>query len=398
MNLYILWFRRILFSPQALFQFSSLFSLFGLVLAVASLTVALLAVNSFSAGLELVLIDRQGHILVQSESPSSKEELWEELSFYENQIENEVFFLSFEALLVKDKLFKGVLFEAIEDEKLKELSFFKKRLLEGDLESGAEHSIIIGSELGKILNLSVGSQVSVISAQSEDPLFSRQQAEFQVAGVIDFGRHDFNSFFALMPLSSAKKMGFDKISGVKLWLKDKEQSFSLTRELSQNLSSLYSVQSWRSADPVFFEIIQSDKKIIFFVLIVLVISAGFNISSSLFTQVFRRTKEINILKALGIENARLRNLFLLNGLVLGCAGVFLGILLGLSACYLLVFIQNKWYIIPAQTYQIHEIVWRWNDSDLFLIFSLSLLVIVLSSILPARRACKINIKQALSYD
>ena len=429
MNLYTLWLRRVLFSSQTLFQFSSLFSLFGLVLAVASLTVALLAVNGFSAGLEKILVNRQGHILVQPAVPSSREEILEELSFYRGDIDRELFFFSFEALLVKDSSFKGVLFEAIEDDKIERLSFLKTSLLEGSLnhstkvnrEKSSEEalgrfqegnlesltkreskdladSLFIGSELAKVLNLSVGSKLSAVIAGSEDPLFSRKRADFQVKAVLDFGRHDFNSSFALLPLSSAQKLGFDKLSGVKLWLKDSRQSLPLSQKLSQSLPPSYSVKSWMSADPAFFEIIQSDKKIIFFVLIILVVSAGFNVSSSLFIQVFKRTKEINLLKALGVESSHLRNLFLLNGLILGFAGSIFGIILGLFVCWLLILIQNKWSLIPAQTYQINEIVWEWSFYDLFLIFFLSLFVITLSSALPARRASKLNIKTALSYD
>jgi len=394
-NFYTLWLRKLLFSSQTLFQFSSLFSLFGLVLAVASLTVALLAINGFSAGLENILINRQGHNLVQPEFPSRKEEILGELSFYRESIDKELFFFSFEALLVKDSSFKGVFFEAIEDDKIKELSFLKNNLLEGSLER-SEESLFIGSELAKILKLSVGSKLSAVI--TGETLFSRKRASFQVGALLDFGRHDFNSSFALMSLSSAQKLGFDKLSGIKIWLKDGTQSLPLSQKMSETLPPSYSVKSWISADPAFFEIIQSDKKIIFFVLIILVIAAGFNVSSSLFIQVFKRTKEINLLKALGMESSHLRNLFLLNGLILGFVGSFFGILLGLCVCWSLIRIQNKWSFIPAQSYQISKIAWEWSFSDLALIFFLSLFVIVLSSVLPARRAYHRNIKTALSYD
>ena len=402
MNFYTLWLRRILFSPQTLFQFSSLFSLLSLVLAVASLTVALLAINGFSSGLETILIHKHGHILVQSEKPVFKEELLEELSFYRDQVERDLFFFSFEALLVKDHAFKGVFFEAIEDEKIKQLSFLKTGLRAGSLDfssDGQEQpSVLIGSELAKMLNLSVGSRLSAVIMGLEDPLVSRKRADFQVKAILNFGRHDFNSSFALIPLSSAQNLGFEKLSGVKLWLKEGSKSHSLSQTLALNLPRTYSVKSWRSADPLFFEIIQSDKKIIFFVLIILVIAAGFNISSSLFIQVSKRTKEINLLKAIGLETFHVKNLFLLGGLVLGLVGSFFGLLLGVFISWLLIVLQNKWSFIPAQTYQINEMVWTWSFSDLLLIFFISLLVIVLSSFLPARRAAQMNIKQALSYD
>lgn len=400
MKLYFLWLKRILFSSQSLFQFSSLFSLIGLVLAVCSLTVAVLIINAFSTGLESVLIDRQGHVQVQSDHTFESEESLDWLSDYQEDIKNQVFFLSFEGLIVEGQSFKGALFEAIEDEKIKELAFFKKRLQEGALNKTSPF-ILIGSELAKQLKVSVGDQLSVVVPQSKEGVFSRRQAQFELAGIMDFGSYEFNSFFVLMPLSSAQKFLFPQsphqVSGIKLWLWNKDKSTGISQDIAQILGDSYLVTSWKSADPVFFEIIESDKKIIFFVLLILIVSAGFNVSSSLFVQVFRRAKEINLLKAIGIRQSSLRNLFLLNALVLGCLGSSAGLILGLIFCRLLIFLQNQWQLIPIQTYQISEMTWSWRFSDLLFIFFISLLIIVLSAVLPARRAYKMNIKQALSY-
>ena len=128
------------------------------------------------------------------------------------------------------------------------------------------------------------------------------------------------------------------------------------------------------------------------------IAAGFNVSSSLFIQVFKRTKEINLLRALGVMPSHLSKLFLLNGLILGFIGSLFGILLGLVICWFLIFIQNKWSFLPEESYQIKRMVWEWSVSDLALIIVLSLIVIVLSSVVPARKASQRNIKTALSYD
>ena len=397
MNFYWLWLRKLLLSPQALFQFSSFFSLFGLILAVASLTVALLAINSFSAGLQNLLINRQGHILIQLESPTSREEILEDISFYKDHIDKKLFFSSFEAILVKANSFKGVLVEAIEGDKMKDLSFLQNSLLEGSFQN-AEKSVFIGKELANLLNLSVGSQVTMVL--SKDSLLSRTRTSLRVGAIMDFGKHDLNSSFVLLTLSSG--LAFNKLSGVKLWLKDSfkdiEQTQSLSEKMLQALPSSYSVQTWMQADPTFFEIIRSDKKIILFVLFILVIAAGFNVSSSLFIQVFKRTKEINLLRALGVMPSHLSKLFLLNGLILGFIGSLFGILLGLVICWFLIFIQNKWSFLPEESYQIKRMVWEWSVSDLALIFVLSLIVIVLSSVVPARKASQRNIKTALSYD
>ena len=220
MAFYILWLKRVLFS-RAVFQFSSLFSLFGLVLAVSVLTVAVLAVSGFSSALEKTIIDKQGHLRIQSENEVFKEELLEVTADYKEFWDKQFFFLSFEALVIKGQSFKGAFFEAIEDESLKNLSFFKNRMIEGDL-SFQQPFIVLGSELAKELNLSVGSELSVITSQGSN--FSRKQAQFKLAGIIDFGRYEFNSFFALLPLSMSELLDFNKVSGLSVWLKNKNQT------------------------------------------------------------------------------------------------------------------------------------------------------------------------------
>ena len=395
MAFYILWLKRVLFSAKTVFQFSSLFSLFGLVLAVAVLTVVALAVNGFSSGLEKTIIDKQGHLRVLSDKKVLAEDLLEAAADYKELLDKQLFFLSFEALIIKGQVFKAVFFEAIEDEKLRDFSFLQSRIIDGQMNFSVPF-IVLGSELAKELNLSIGSEVSVVVSQGSD--LSRKQAQFKVAGIIDFGRYEFNSFFALMPLSASQALGFNEISGMSLWLKDKSRVSFLKWELLKLFPSHYTVQSWKDSDRAFFEVIESDKKIIFLVLLILIISAGFNVSSSLFIQVFKRTKEISILKAMGAKKTVIRNLFLLNGFILGFLGSVLGLILGLSIYAFLIFLQNQWHFMPAQSYQIHKIEWTWNFFDILQIFFISLFVVVLSSVFPARRAYKLNVKRGLSYD
>ena len=395
MAFYILWLKRVLFSTKAVFQFSSLFSLFGLILAVAVLTVAILTVNGFTSALEKTIIDKQGHLRIQSDQGVLKEDLLEITADYKDFFEQKVFILSFEALIVNGQSFKGAFFEAIEDKKLQTLSFLKNRMIEGAVDFSSPF-VFLGSELAKELDMSVDSKVSVIVSQGMN--LSRKQAQFNFAGIIDFGRYEFNSFFAVMPLSFSELLGFDKVSGISLWLKNKNQTSFLKRELQQILPPQYTIQSWKDSDRDFFEIIESDKKIIFLVLLILIISAGFNVSSSLFIQVFKRAKEISILKAMGVKKTTVRNLFLLNGLILGVFGSSLGLILGLLIVAFLIFMQNQWRFIPIQHWGFNEIAWTWSFFDILQIFLFSLFVIVLSSVFPAIRAYKMNVKRGLSYD
>ena len=72
--------------------------------------------------------------------------------------------------------------------------------------------------------------------------------------------------------------------------------------------------------------------------------------------------------------------------------------MGLSFCYVLIFIQNKWRFLPSEVYKINEMVLDWQIGDLFLIFFISLAIVLLSSFLPARRAYKMSVQAGLSHD
>ena len=86
----------------------------------------------------------------------------------------------------------------------------------------------------------------------------------------------------------------------------------------------------------------------------------------------------------------------MQGFVLGFFGSSIGVLLGLSVCRLLIFIQNKWHFIPSKVYQVNEMAWDWQSVDLFIIFIASLVIVLLSSVWPAMRAYKMPIQRGLT--
>ena len=291
MSFYWFWLKKALFFHKNLFQPGSFFSLLSLILAVACLTVAVLAFNGVSASLENIFINKQGHIRIQAEGEVFKSELLNTLSPYKESLTDKALFLSFPALLLEGRQFKGLLFEALEDDKLKNSPFLKHRILKGDL-SSKDPFLVLGLDLAKELNVSVNSSVEVIVFKEGDSLFSRQQARFKVGAIADFGRYDFNTSFALMPLSYSNLLGFDKVSGISLWLKKPSQADVLKQKLELEFGESYLVQLFKEMDPTFFIEIESDKKIIFFVLLILIISAGFNVSSSLFQGFLKKPKRL----------------------------------------------------------------------------------------------------------
>ncbi len=397
---YWLWLKRILLTPRNIFQFSTLFSLLSLILGVASLTTALLAVNGFSLGLEKAIVDMSGHIIVSLEKDKTQEQVVNDISPYNHLIKDKMVFLSSEGLILHSKQFKGLFIEGVEDDKWRHSQFLQNRILEGSIKNSKDF-LIVGKSLAKELDIDVGSSVPMILSGDTSSYFSRKQKLFKVGAIGDFGRYDFNSRYVLMSLSSLQSLEKqdEKISGIRLWLKNSREADTLVQEMKEKLKRKgYIIYSWKDIDRRFFEIINMDRKIIFLVLLILIFAAGFNVSSSLFIQVFKKTKDISILKSMGAKPSFIRNLFLLNGFILGFVGTCLGLLLGWAICYGLIFLQDQWNFIPEEVYQVNKFVLQWKVQDFLFIFISSLIVVLFSSFAPARRAYKLNVKEGLSYN
>ena len=382
-----------------IFQFSSLFSLLSLVLGIASLTTALLFINGFSLGLEKAIVDMSGHVIVVIKEEKHKREILESLSPYDKFIETKSLFLSSEALVLDSKKFQPLMIEAIEDKHIQNSDFLDNRILKGKMQASKDF-ILIGKALSEQMNLQVGSSLPIIVFDKEQSYFSRKKQTFKVGAIADFGRYDFNSRYVITSLSNLQnlKEKTNQVVGARLWLKDKNQAEFVTALMNDSLENNYEAYSWKDLDRNFFEVIEADKKIIFFVLFILILAAGFNVSSSLFVQVFQKTKVIGILKSMGAKESLIRNIFILQSLVIGFIGVLLGMVLGWFLSLLLIELQNKMGFIPQEVYQVNQIVLEWKNSDMAFIFFSSLIVVIISSLIPARRACKLHITEALAYE
>ena len=400
---YRLWLKRIIFSPKDVFQVTSLFSVFGLILGVAVLTVALLTVNGFSKSLQKVVVDRNGHLVFLSENKQPLQNFSKKLETYKPSIRQSVPFLSFAGLASNSRELKGVIFEGLDFQSFSSDLTIRQRIIRGKIDLQASNSfVILGRSLAEDLKADVGDLIQTVFVKpSKEMGLSRKKKTFPVSGIADLGKHDLNSRSVLMPLSASQElMGQgDRVSGLRIWLKEDSQTKYLVRTLNyQYGDSGYQAISWMEMEKSFFNNINSDKQIIFFVLLILIIAAGFNVSSALFVQVFKRTREISILKAMGAGNSVILKIFLLRGLALGFFGTFLGLVFGLGIFRFLLFFQQKWNILPSEVYQVSEIVLHWKTWDLAIIFLSALFVVLLASILPARRACHIPIKEGLTYE
>ncbi len=379
-------------SFRNLFHLESIISLSGLVLAVMCLTVAMIVMSSYETTLKQSLISHSGHISLIKKTEKA---LFEEIKPYVQGMEV-LPFISLEALALSEGRLSGVFIEGLALDKVHQVLKLKDRLISGGF-AEKPFQAVVGKKLAKNLSLKINSSF-YLAVPSQDHL--PQLKKMQVSGIVDLGRHDFNSRYTAVSLQSAKNLlGVSELTGFRLLLDDEKQMESSLQKLRSNLSRSYWIQDWKFIHKNLFTAIQMEKVIIFIVLLILVVSAGFNMSNQMLLHVLKRFHDIGILKAMGAPPMMIVQIFLIRTAVMSVLGIFLGFVLALLICFGLFGLYNVWgSLIPADVYELNEIVLDFRWIDFLSIFIFSTWICLLSSWIPVRKALKLSPCEGLRFN
>lgn len=238
-----------------------------------------------------------------------------------------------------------------------------------------------------------------ISDRVDPNKFHRKLMEFRVSGVIDLGKYDWNEKMIIIDLKTAQDFAEigDRYSGLILKFKDPDKARISGIKISQKLGSDYTVRDWYDLSSNLFDAVKIERIVIFLVVLIIVVVASFNISSSLFVTVLKRYGDIAILKAIGARRLDIVKVFCLQGLIVGLIGVAGGFLVGYLICLFLRFIQGSFQILSGAVYKLDhiDIFIRWQD--LFVILIATEVICLLATLAPAVRGSKLNPVEGLRY-
>ncbi|MGY0642972.1 MAG: lipoprotein-releasing ABC transporter permease subunit [Paraglaciecola chathamensis] len=379
--------------------FINAFSAIGIALGLMSLITVLSVMNGFEGDLKDRILGIAPHIVVDTQGES--EQIISSLSQLPGVIAASDFIES-EGVVQSSRSLEGVMIQGIEPQTTDAHSIIAENMMMGqinDLTPGS-YGIIVGRALSTRLDLRLGEQTRILSAQgSVFGPFGQMPSQrlFTVVGIYDVGS-ELDSKVILMNINDSAKLMRNKVSRIaqtRLFLQDPFEYKSVVDTLSEmGLSS----DDWRTRQGPLFDAVKMEKNMMALMLVLIIAVAAFNIVSALVMVVTEKKGDIAILLTQGLSRSRVMQVFLFNGLYNGIKGTLFGVAGGLLLVSQLNNLLSLFDLpIMAATGGVGlPIEMHWHQIVLLILFSL--LLCFAASIYPAYRAVKVDPASALKYE
>ena len=384
----------------------SIFSFVGIMLGVAVLIIVMSVMNGFRTELTNKILGFNSHITIKPYSNNITETYYDKIKNKYNKF-NIVKTFNGEAVILNANNAKGILVRGIDTKQINKIDFFNKNLIDGKLTNFENGSIIIGKHLAIELGVVVGDKINIMSSNSlSTPLGTiPKQLSFKIAAVFSSGLYEFDrnvSFFNLTDSLSFFGRGIGDIN-LEIFLSDPLNANKYKNEI-QNSNPEFYVSSWADQNKSFFSALKVERNVMFLILTLIIIVAAFNIISGLTILIKNKTKEIAILKSLGLPKKSIIKSFFLTGFIIGftatIAGLIFGILFSLNIESIRVFLSETFnlQIFPEDVYFLTEMPSEISFFSIIIISGFSIITSILASLFPSLVVTKIEPIKALKYE
>ena len=392
-------------------SFISLISIVGIGLGVAALITVLSVMNGFEQELRSRILGMASHASISGyQKPLTG---WEELASKATQHPEVVGvapFVKGEIMLTKGKKVSGALVRGILPEREPAVSSVGQHMRRGrlaDLQAG-DYRIILGSELAYSLGARVGDQITMVTPQanfSPAGILPRLR-RFQVTGIFDVGMYEYDRGVALVHMADAARLFKldDAITGIRLKLEDLFKAPQVSRQLAGQFGEALRVEDWTRQHANFFRAVQTEKRVMFVILTLIVAVAAFNIVSTLVMVVTDKRADIAILRTLGATPGVILRIFMIQGALIGMLGTALGVIggvaLALNVETIVPAIEEAFgfQFMPADVYYISDLPSKLNWPDVWQIGTVAFVLSFLATLYPSWRASRTQPAEALRYE
>ena len=385
----------------------SIFSFTGIALGVAILIIVMSVMNGFRTELINKILGFNPHIIIKPYDKKINKEDLNNLNTLEENILRTAFTFSGQGILINKENTTGILVRSYLQNDIDKIDLINKGIVDGSLNSFNKNTISIGKELAISLNLIVGDEITLMSTSNLQTPFGNLplQEKFTISSIFSTGLAEFDQNVIFMPFENANSLfeltDIDIDLEIFLYKPDKVQ---LIKEKIQKIFSDYYVYSWADLNKSFFGALKVERNVMFIILTLIIIVAAFNIISGLTILVKNKTKEIAILRTLGISKNSIAKVFFLTGFIIGFLATVTGVTIGILFSYYIeeirVLITSIFNIrlFPEEIYFLSQMPSEINLGYILIISFFSLLITFLATIVPSLAAANLDPIKALKYE
>jgi len=383
----------------------SIFSFIGITLGVAVLIIVMSVMNGFRTELINKIVGFNAHAVVKSYDKKLNID-FEITKNISKEIDKIILSNDGEAVILNKNSTKGVLLKGFLSE-----DFSKLNVLQNDNFFGFktlnENEISIGKDLSINFNLDIGDKITIMSPVGVQTLVGNlpKQEIFKITSIFDSGLSDYNENVAYINLKTLENL-FDKNENqrfLEFYFKNPREVDSLKKKLSNIYDGEY-IYTWADLNSSLFSALRVERNVMFIILSLIIIVAAFNIISGLTILVKNKTRDIGILKSIGVQNSSIKKIFFMIGFIIGTSATIFGVIIGTLFSIYIENIRNfiseifNITLFPEEIYFLSKMPSEIDPQSIILISFCSIISTVIVSIFPASQAAKLDVVKTLKYE
>tara|TARA_B100001769_G_C22082692_1_gene583495 strand:- start:250 stop:1479 length:1230 start_codon:yes stop_codon:yes gene_type:complete len=383
----------------------TIFSFIGISLGVAVLIIVMSVMNGFRTELINKIVGFNSHLVLSPYEETIDVEKIKKKEIY-NLIDNYFYTNKGEAVILQKNYTKGIMLRGYEKNSFKKLSFVNNDTFSGSKRLNSS-TISIGKELSYILNVDIGDKVTLMSPAGVETLVGNlpKQETFIINSIFDSGLIEFDqnvAFLNINDLESFFNLNSDT-RDIEFYLINPENIENAKNIFQISFNDVY-IYTWADLNKSLFSALKIERNVMFIILSLIIIVAAFNIISGLTILVKNKTRDIAILRSIGVSSKSIKKIFFMVGFLIGLSstvfGIFLGILFSINIEKIRIFLSELFNItiFPEEIYFLSKMPTELNPNSILIISICSILITSLVSIYPAIKASNIDPIKSLKYE
>ena len=384
----------------------SIFSFIGISLGVAVLIIVMSVMNGFRTELINKIVGFNPHVTVK---PYGNSINIDKINNHELEkiSEDLVFSNSGEGIIISKEYTKGIVLRGYNEKDFIKLNVVTKGQLTGDANNLNQNNISIGRELSFDLDLNIGDKISIMSPSGIETIIGNlpKQEVFIVSSIFESGLADFDRNIAFVNLDKLDNF-FDykkEDRNLEIYLKN-PSNITDVKIIVKKIFNDEFVYTWADMNSSLFSALKVERNVMFIILSLIIVVAAFNIISGLTILVKNKTRDIAILKSIGVLNKSITKIFFLVGVTIGTTATIFGIFLGVMFSFYIEnireFLSSAFNIslFPEEIYFLSKMPTEINPTSILIISACSIGITIIVSIYPAIKASKLDPVQGLKYE